>query len=119
MLCRQYLGWKRDNPNLIRGVEYLNLNPISYSKDEKDVYYWYYATQAAHHMEGEHWKKWNKVMRQIVPENQVLKGPEIGSWDPKDDNWADAGGRLFTTCLSTYMLEVYYRHLPIYLKLDP
>ena len=23
-------------------------------------------------------------------------------------------GRLFVTCLSIYMLEVYYRHLPIY-----
>jgi hypothetical protein len=23
-------------------------------------------------------------------------------------------GRLYTTCLSTYMLEVYYRHLPLY-----
>ena len=24
------------------------------------------------------------------------------------------GGRLYTTCLCLYMLEIYYRHLPIY-----
>ena len=30
------------------------------------------------------------------------------------DQWGQHGGRLYTTCLSIYMLEVYYRHLPIY-----
>ena len=28
--------------------------------------------------------------------------------------YAGQGGRLYVTCLRTYMLEVYYRHLPIY-----
>ena len=43
-------------------------------------------------------------------------GPEAGSWDPTQDAWGYAGGRLYVTCLSAYMLEVYYRHLPIYTK---
>jgi hypothetical protein len=32
------------------------------------------------------------------------------------DRWSNLGQgmRLYTTCLSLYMLEVYYRHLPIY-----
>ena len=30
------------------------------------------------------------------------------------DRWAPNGGRLFVTSLSIYMLETYYRHLPIY-----
>jgi hypothetical protein len=53
-------------------------------------------------------------MRQAVPEAQVKKGPESGSWDPDGDKWGSYGGRLYVTCLSIYMLEVYYRHLPIY-----
>ncbi len=44
-------------------------------------------------------------------------GREAGSWDPmkpSEDEWARYGGRLYVTCLSLYMLEVYYRHLPLY-----
>jgi hypothetical protein len=53
-------------------------------------------------------------MREEVPRNQVKTGPERGSWNPADDRWGNHGGRLFVTCLSIYMLEVYYRHLPLY-----
>ncbi len=67
-----------------------------------------------HNMEGEPWNKWNKVMRQTLPKYQEKTGKEAGSWNPASDRWGQHGGRLFTTCLCTYMLEVYYRHLPIY-----
>jgi hypothetical protein len=60
------------------------------------------------------WKEWNEKLRQEVPAHQVRKGPEEGSWDPQGDVWGGHGGRLYVTCLSIYMLEVYYRHLPIY-----
>ncbi len=117
LLCRQYLGWPRNDERLIDGVEYITrpANLVNYG--EPNVYYWYYATQVCHHMEGEYWKRWNEVMRQEVPKHQVKVGREKGSWDPlkpRRDEWADHGGRLYTTCLSIYMLEVYYRHLPIY-----
>jgi hypothetical protein len=114
LLCRQYLGWKQDDPRLVEGVGALNRNPIDYEAGERDIYYWYYATQACHHMEGEIWDKWNAVMRKEVPAQQIDRGPESGSWDPADDKWGAYGGRLYVTCLSIYMLEVYYRHLPIY-----
>ncbi len=65
-------------------------------------------------MGGDYWDKWNKVMRQAVPEHQVKEGREKGSWDPLRDRWGNHGGRLYTTCLSCLMLEAYYRHLPIY-----
>ena len=120
LLCRQYLGWKRDDPRLVAGVEWITSpeNLIDYNKG-RDVYYWYYATQVAHHMEGDYWKRWNAVMRQVLPEQQIETGSEGGSWDPERptmDQWAAYGGRLYVTCLSLYMLEVYYRHLPIYAK---
>ena len=112
LLCRQYLGWKRDDPRLLEGAEFLLQNKIDLT--DRDVYYWYYATQVLHHLEGDHWEEWNQVMRQALPKSQVLGGKEEGSWDPDGDRWGGYGGRLYTTCLSVYMLEVYYRHLPIY-----
>jgi hypothetical protein len=115
LLCRQYLGWRQNDPRLVEGIgELVRTSPIAYGKDVlQDVYYWYYCTQAAHHMEGTLWDEWNGVMRQVVPEKQIKDGPEAGSWDPQGDRYSYCG-RLYTTCLSIYMLEVYYRHLPIY-----
>lgn len=116
LLCRQYLGWPQDDPRLVEGISTLvKTAPIQYGGGlNHDVYYWYYATQAAHHMEGKIWNDWNKVMRQVVPAQQVRAGSETGSWNPQGDVWGNSTGRLYVTCLSIYMLEVYYRHLPIY-----
>ena len=82
--------------------------------DEQNVYYWYYATQVMHHVEDSPWRVWNEEMRKLLPEKQVRRGRERGSWDPDGDRWGGDGGRLYVTCLSLYMLEVYYRHLPLY-----
>jgi hypothetical protein len=112
LLCRQYLGWKHDDPRLVRGSNIVRDTGMNW--EEQDLYFWYYATQTLHHMGGEWWNSWNKVMRQTVPERQTKIGREKGSWSPSNDQWGHQGGRLFTTCLSIYMLEVYYRHLPIY-----
>jgi len=118
LLCRQYLGWKRDDQRMVKGIEYITRdeNLIDF-KHNRNVYYWYYATQAAHHMEGEYWEKWNRVMRQALPTHQAKTGPEAGSWNPlrpSFDRWEAHGGRLYVTCLSICILEVYYRHLPLY-----
>lgn len=112
LLCRQYLGWPHDDPRLRTGIDYVLKYPVDYN--EQDLYYWYYATQVMHHMGGRDWDAWNKIMRREVPANQVQAGRERGSWDPSNDRWGLHGGRLYTTCLSIFLLEVYYRHLPIY-----
>ncbi|MDH3717305.1 MAG: terpene cyclase/mutase family protein [Planctomycetota bacterium] len=112
LLCRQYLGWAADNERLLEGVDVLMDNPIA--EDYQDVYYWYYATQVLHNMEGDAWAQWNKTLSTYLPKKQLKKGRERGSWTPRRDAWGEAGGRLYTTCLSLYMLEVYYRHLPVY-----
>lgn len=112
LLCRQYLGWKRTDPRLIRGADLLIQQLPSW--DERNAYYWYYAAQVCHHMEGRHWREWNKAMRTVLPARQVKQGRERGSWDPVGDPGNTQGGRHFVTCLSIFMLEVYYRHLPIY-----
>ncbi|MCP4191902.1 MAG: terpene cyclase/mutase family protein [Planctomycetaceae bacterium] len=112
LLCRQYLGWKKDDPRLQNGVEIIGDEPMN--MQQRNVYYWYYATQVLHHMGGDAWDNWNRVMRKELPATQTRAGAERGSWSPIDDQWGTHGGRLYVTCLSLYMLEVYYRHLPIY-----
>jgi len=120
LLCRQYLGWPRDDKRLMDGAKWITQDEhlISFNRN-RNVYYWYYATQVCHHLEGEYWKMWNSVMRQALPEQQGKAGKEAGSWEPdrpSQDEWAPHGGRLYVTCLSIYMLEVYYRHMPLYGK---
>jgi hypothetical protein len=53
-------------------------------------------------------------MRVLLPRAQVKAGREKGSWAPQGDQWGQNAGRLYTTCLSIYCLEVYYRHMPLY-----
>jgi hypothetical protein len=112
LLCRQYLGWSHDDPRILTGVNLILSRPMN--REDRDVYYWYYATQTLHHLDGDVWDNWNRVMRQLLPEDQTKEGAERGSWSPISDRWGPHGGRLYVTCLSLYMLEVYYRHLPIY-----
>ncbi len=114
LLCREYLGWAQNDPRLLEGVELLMAEkPFDYEND-KDVYAWYYITQVTHHLQGSAWDRWNAQLREVLPSKQVVNGREKGSWDPSLDKWGPHGGRLFVTCMCTFMLEVYYRHMPIY-----
>ena len=111
LLCRMYLGWKKDNPALVRGVKWMG-GP---GPSPGNMYYNYYATQVMRHVEGEDWTKWNKVMRDQLVNSQATQGHEQGSWHmAKGDHGAEVGGRLYCTAMATMILEVYYRHLPIY-----
>jgi hypothetical protein len=111
LLCRMYLGWKKDHPALQRGVDRLaKMGPSN------DLYFNYYATQIMHHMEGPNWIAWNEKMRDKLVTAQETKGHMEGSWFKEVDggHGAGAAGRIYCTSLATMILEVYYRHLPIY-----
>lgn len=109
LLCRMYLGWDKENPAMARGVEYLGQQGPS----KNNMYYNYYATQVMRHYGGDDWKKWNKAMRDYLIAQQADKGNAKGSWY-FEHNWSKRGGRLYNTSLACMILEVYYRHLPIY-----
>ncbi|QDV23339.1 prenyltransferase/squalene oxidase repeat-containing protein [Aureliella helgolandensis] len=113
LLCRQYLGWHRNMPGMSQGLSSLVANHLL-NVDRSDVYYWYYATQSLHHYGGPLWEEWNAKLRVDVPAKQEKRGAERGSWSPNRDAWGATAGRLYTTCLSLYCLEVYYRHMPLY-----
>jgi hypothetical protein len=111
LLCRMYLGWKKDNPGLQEGAARLaKIGPTD------DLYYDYYATQIMHHMEGDIWKTWNDKMKKMLLDSQSKNGHEAGSWYEGFDkgHGPHVAGRLYITSLATMILEVYYRHLPIY-----
>jgi hypothetical protein len=112
LLCRMYLGWKKDNPALQRGIDYLATTGPS----KTNLYYDYYATQVLCQNEGEKWDKWNVQMRDWFVASQDSAGHQTGSWHIPGDIGADRGGRLYSTSLSTMILEVYYRHMPLYGK---
>ena len=111
LLCRMYLGWKKDHPALERGAQQIGKwGPSS------DLYYNYYATQVMRHWEGDLWKNWNNVMRDQLVNSQVKNknSHEFGSWYTGGGHGPKDAGRLYCTAMATMILEVYYRHLPIY-----
>lgn len=117
LLCRMYLGWRKDEPALVKGVGVLHASHLP-TRQERNIYYWYYGTQVFHHFGGEPWEAWNRRMRDLLVESQVVAGANAGSWNPDGDRWGAAGGRIFITSLSACSLEVYYRHAPIYRQLN-
>lgn len=115
LLTRQYLGWKRDNPHLQAGAAYLVQNqPPESAPQLGQIYYYYYATQVLHHMEGGEFDLWNHRMREHLLRTQEKSGHMAGSWSPEGADWGKQGGRLYSTSLALSTLEVYYRHFPMY-----
>lgn len=119
LLMRQYLGSKRNDSRLIAGAE--SLRQHLPDLNQRDAYYWYYGTQVMFHMQGEYWDEWNSHLRDTLVNSQMKDGGSSGSWNPAQptpEKWGEAGGRHYVTCLNLLMLEVYYRHLPLYLELE-
>lgn len=121
LLMRLYIDWKRDDPNMKKGADYLmqSLPKLigDRNQNERDTYYWYYGTQIMLHMGGEYWEKWNAKLRPLLVETQQKRGAFAGSWDPRKpvpDRWGPHAGRLYVTTMNLLSLEVKNRRLPIY-----
>ncbi len=83
----------------------------------RNVYHDYYATLALHHSRHHAWDEWNRKLRDHLVATQAKSGHEAGSWHFSDP-WGDIGGRLYTTAMCAMTLEVYYRYMPLYEKID-
>lgn len=117
ILCRMYLGWRKDDPRMKSAVNWLVQENLPSSKDQ-NLYYWYYGTQVMHHYGGDPWQKWNQRVRTLLIESQNRRGRYPGSWSPDDYEWGEKGGRIYTTAMAVCTLEVYYRHLPLFKQLE-
>jgi len=116
LLCRIYLGWKRNHPALRDGVTWM-LDHEPPAVNQPNIYYWYYATQTMHHFGGQPWEQWNLQMRDVLVATQETRGHEAGSWSPQGP-LTSQGGRLYMTSLAICCLEIYYRHLPLFRQID-
>lgn len=110
LLSRMYLGWTKEKPELGQGVILLS----EAGPSDFNIYYNYYATQVIHHWGGELWDDWNNKLRPQLVASQIREGPAAGTWYFEDDHGTIPGGRLYCTAMATMILEVYYRHMPIY-----
>ncbi len=110
VLCRMYMGGKKEDKIIRNGVKYLD----SQGPNLGNLYYSYYATQVMRHNGGPAWERWNRRMRDPLIKLQVQDGHAAGSWYTGTGGHTRHGGRLMATSLATMMLEVYYRHMPLY-----
>ncbi len=72
-------------------------------------------------MQGDYWTAWNDRFHRLAERSQTQTGQTAGSWHPQrpvPDRWGHAGGRHYVTALHLLMLEVYYRHLPLFQELS-
>ena len=106
LLSRTYLGGKRKDEALARGVDFL----AGSGPSKTNMYYNFYAGQVVFHYGGAEWEMWNEEMRDQLISFQVQDGHEKGSWYFTGDPGASAGGRHYATCMAALNLEVYYRH---------
>ncbi|MDF1667125.1 MAG: hypothetical protein P1V97_35605, partial [Planctomycetota bacterium] len=82
---------------------------LATSTKKVNLYYWYYGTYALLKYGGKKWTAWNAaIKRALLPQQHSETGCAGGSWDPVGE-WCIAGGRVYSTAMSTIILEAYYR----------
>ncbi len=123
MLCRQWMGWRRHDPLLVGGANYLYQSlPVWEEADpgmkstKLDFYYWHFGSLAMFQMGGDWWEDWNACVRDMLVEKQHNRPdhPALdGSWDPVGYSGAE-GGRVFSTAMGAMCLETYYRYMSLY-----
>jgi hypothetical protein len=108
VLCARMLGSPEGNED--KSFEaILAYNPRAYGS--ADLYALYYHSQACFQKGGKVWDKYNDTMQKMVIDAQEADGSfpiAAGHMGGK----IAADGKIYHTCLSTLMMEVYYRYLP-------
>jgi len=115
LLCRCWLGWKRDHPALRRGLDALSKRKPRPGRLNETYFLtsllWFAGDDAAD-------RKWRSEVRHQLTSRQSTKDPHAGSWHfPDGEPAVKWGGRLYCTAVSTLILAVRYR--PTRLKLPP
>ncbi|MDO4550488.1 MAG: hypothetical protein Q4C96_04480 [Planctomycetia bacterium] len=121
LYLKPFVAESEEKHSFERGLDYLaSFPPNMFKNYERDTYYWYYATQVMFHSRGEHWIIWQKTITRDLMRTQIQEGDFSGSWSrsvPALDKQGEFGGRHYVTAMHLLILEVYYRHLPLYKEL--
>jgi hypothetical protein len=101
LYCRALMGWRANDPPMQQGLSRLVTTGPS-----KDLYFNYYATQAARLAGGDPWNAWKGPMREKLLKAQASAGHAAGSWYEGVDggHGAHAAGRVYCTSLATMIL---------------
>jgi hypothetical protein len=113
-----YLGRPSSSIEQQASARYL----IQSSPQLNDLYGLYYSTQTVMHLGGDDWPAWNQAVREHLISSQAKEGHAKGSWFVEGHGTHRTGligGRLYCTAMSAMILEVYYRHLPLYVTRNP
>ena len=133
-LCMQLLGAPRE-AEVLKTMKFLETCTFSFATPDQQpygagsqVYYWYYLTQAKFQHSPETFAAWNKLFspelcKQQQIEKNAIEGPDgkmvdIGHWESPCGKAEHTGGTVQDTCFCTLMLEVYYRYLPSFKKIE-
>jgi len=111
LLCRMYLGKKRDDPAIGRGVAWLSQRgPATH-----DVFYNYHASHVMLHWGNREWTLWREKLTPQILAAQKLTGSysaEKGSWFVEDERLSDAIGRLGCTALQSLTIQRQFEPQP-------
>ena len=124
VLCLQLLG-RPNSPEARRGLAWLEQVTCEWNDPwgARPLYYWYYATQAKFHGGGSAWARWDPEFAEELVRNQTVvpQDPDtdraLGYWDTPGP--AENYGLIYSTTLCTLTLEVYYRYLATYARVEP
>ena len=102
--------WDKSSHSVVRdGIKYIMKNAeFDWNEESSNLYYHYYNAQALINRGGADWDDYNEMVRDKL---LAVQG-EDGSWSRKEKIQHGASGIHMSTCLATFMLEVYYRFLP-------
>ena len=134
MLCHQQWGSGRSE-EATRGVEWIDKN-VKFTWSPSKLYHHYYMAQAMFEYGGVRWIRYNRSFRDTMLERQNEDGSFAEGSDKKSSQKRGSGIRKhgegikqhgddryvmkrnyswkdhYHNCLSTLMLEVYFRYLP-------
>jgi hypothetical protein len=84
-----------------------------------DFTYWHFGSLMTFQFDGPQgpmWTRWSQPLKDaLLPHQKTAKdGCANGSWDPEEDRWGAAGGRVYAVALNTLTLEVYYRYVNVF-----
>lgn len=100
---------KGKSKNVRQGIKYIRANAaFKWTEDNSNLYYRYYNAQAMINYGGKDWTFYNDLFRDELLRNQN----EDGSWTRAKNIHHGSINPHMTTCLATFILEVYYRFLP-------
>lgn len=122
LLMQLYLNHDSQDSKFQEAADFLMTNLPTVTNQRRDTYYWYYATQVLFHLNDERWMEWQKELVSALKHSQERENEVLnGSWapdSPAPDYWGLAAGRHYVTAMHLLLLEVYYRHLPLFKELE-